>query len=443
MTHFMKQSAASQLNSNLPWLADFTSQAKVVCEGLSLPGRKTENWKYTSLKHIETSGFYQHSDAVSQEQDIKGLSLSELAINGISGPVLVFVDGVFSSELSALPEQQADAGYSVVPFSQANSSQQAMINEHLGSVVALSRNTDHPFASLNGSNVDEGVFIHVQKNKALSEPVQIVSISMPNTQPVTINQRVLVVLDECSEATVIERFIGDGEQKPLTNGITELCLNDSARLTHYRLHQEGEQSSHIGGVHCRLERAANLNSFQLAMGSKLTRVDVVVHHRGEGAHCDLNGVYLPQHQQHVDFHTTIEHAVPHCTTSEIFRGIVGDSAKAVFNGRIHIHPDAQKTLAQLSNKNLLTSDKAEVNTKPELEIYADDVQCAHGATVAQLDKESVHYLKTRGVSEDDAMVMLSFGFINELINQITDQAVADFIRPELNRLFARHSNLQE
>jgi Fe-S cluster assembly protein SufD len=155
----------------------------------------------------------------------------------------------------------------------------------------------------------------------------------------------------------------------------------------------------------------------------------------------LNGIYLPRGDEHVDYHTCIEHRVPHCTSSETFRGIIGDSATAVFNGRIHIHRDAQKTRAELSNRNLLTSVQAEVNTKPELEIYADDVQCAHGATVAQLDEMSLHYLRTRGVARAEAQVMLSFGFINEVIDTVRCETLREFLRDLLSSRFARDSAL--
>jgi Fe-S cluster assembly protein SufD len=198
---------------------------------------------------------------------------------------------------------------------------------------------------------------------------------------------------------------------------------------------------HIGGVHARLEKDSTLNSFHLALGSELKRIDIVVDHQGPGAHCEMNGIYLLRGKEHVDYHTCIEHAVPHCTSDEVFRGIIDDQASAVFNGRIHIHPDAQKTNAQLSNKNLLLSARAEVNTKPELEIYADDVQCAHGATVAQLDPETLHYLRTRGVPRDEAEVMLSYGFINEVIEKIHLEALRDFLRPLLARRFARDPSL--
>jgi len=198
---------------------------------------------------------------------------------------------------------------------------------------------------------------------------------------------------------------------------------------------------HVGGVHARLLENATLNTFHLALGSVLKRIDVVVDFQGPGAHCEMNGVYLPRGEEHIDYHTCVEHAVPHCTTSETFRGIVGDSASAVFNGRIHIHKDAQKTRAELSNRNLLTSTRAEVNTKPELEIYADDVQCAHGATVAQLDEGSLHYLRTRGVPKAEAEVMLSFGFINEVVDNVRLDELRAYLRPLLAHRFSRDPQL--
>ena len=187
-------------------------------------------------------------------------------------------------------------------------------------------------------------------------------------------------------------FVGLGEAQRVRD---RLCT---------RLHLEEGAAMHIGGVYAHLDANATLEGFNLAFGSALKRVDIAVQHRGAGAHCNLSGIYLPRGSEHVDYHTCVEHMVPHCTTDEVFRGIVADKARAVFNGRIHIHPDAQKTRAELSNKNLLTSAAAEVDTKPELEIYADDVQCAHGATVAQLDETSLHYLRSRGMKLLDNIV---------------------------------------
>ncbi|MEX1056560.1 MAG: Fe-S cluster assembly protein SufD, partial [Natronospirillum sp.] len=210
---------------------------------------------------------------------------------------------------------------------------------------------------------------------------------------------------------------------------------------HSRLNLEQEDLLHVGGVHVNLSRNARLNGFTLAIGSRLKRIDYQVSHCGEGAELILNGVYLPRGRQLVDYHTNVEHRVPHCTTSETFRGIIGDSARAVFNGRIHIHPQAQKSLAELSNKNLLTSNKAEVDTKPELEIYADDVKCAHGATVSQLDATALYYLQSRGIARAEAEVMLSFGFINELLSETPEPSVQRYLYARLGALLGLPSEL--
>src|SRR5690554_7625936 len=208
-------------------------------------------------------------------------------------------------------------------------------------------------------------------------------------------------------------------------------------MQHYRINLEQEDLLHGGGVHVDLHRAALVLGLVLGQGSRLKLIDYCVNHGLQSAYLGLNGVYLPRNRQLIDYPTNVEHKVAQCTTDEVFRGIIGDSAKAVFNGRIHIHQDAQKTLAEMSNRNLLTSPNAEVNTKPELEIYADDVRCGHGATIAQLDETSIFYLQSRGVTRSEAVRMLSFGFINELLNEVPEQAIQDYLRPRLTALFGQ------
>jgi Fe-S cluster assembly protein SufD len=251
-----------------------------------------------------------------------------------------------------------------------------------------------------------------------------------------------VVLEENAKAEIVEHYFSTTDAHScFANALTEVHVGDNASLHHYRLNMEDEQAQHIGAVHVDLQRNARLRGFALALGSNLMRIDYQLNHRGPGAELDLQGIYLPRNKQVVDYHTNICHWVPHCTSSEVFRGIVADSAQAIFNGRIYIHPDAQKTLAELSNKNLLTSNKAEVNTKPELEIYADDVKCAHGATISQLNANARYYLQSRGLSRAEADVMLSFGFINELLEQIAQPIVHDYLQPRLAKLFGREDIL--
>jgi Fe-S cluster assembly protein SufD len=267
-------------------------------------------------------------------------------------------------------------------------------------------------------------------------------VSTPTGATATANQRLLVVLDTGAQASVIEHFAStEDEQDGFVNSLAEISVGENAELRHYRINLEQENLLHVGGIHANLQRSARLRGFTVSLGSKLKRIDYQINHCGEGAHLDLQGVYLPKNKQFVDYHTNIQHKVPHCTSSEVFRGIVSDSAHAVFNGRIHIHQDAQKTLAELSNKNLLTSRKAEVDTKPELEIYADDVKCAHGATVSQLNNDAMYYLQARGISRDEAQVMLSFGFINELLQDVAEPAVRDYLGPRLAKLFSTNSDL--
>lgn len=441
MSDVLDQIAALDAVAPPQYLRALQEQGRAVLSGANWPTRKTESWKYTSLRSVEQGGYFQSQDQALQPstQVAPGSeALSQhFSIPNFAGYSLVFVNGQLDRQLSNVAD--LPAGAALVAFSQASSEQQALIVQHLNSVVESDK---HLFAAVNASLLTEGVFLHLEKNVVLEKPVQLVWLSSAAERSFQIAQRLLVVLEDNAEATVIEQFTStDLKQTSLTHGVTELCLAPGARCHHYRLQLEEAHAVHIGGVYASLERSAQLNSFHMALGSTLKRIDIVVNHNGEGAHCNLNGVYLPNQDQHVDYHTCIEHRVPSCTTSENFRGIVGGNGRAVFNGRIHIHRDAQKTQAQLSNKNLLTSNKAEVDTKPELEIYADDVQCAHGATVARLDETAMHYFRTRGVSAKEAEVMLSFGFINELVDGIPHALLVDYLRPLLANLFARDPSL--
>ncbi len=427
---FMQQ-ALAEAESRVPhWLQSLQARGQSRWSAGTLPTRRTEAWKYTPLTGLRDD--YR----VVAATDVAPAELPAALVEGLGGVRLVFVDGVYQSSLSSdtLPD-----GVELCRFADASDEQAGLIGEHLDTLVD---DKGEPFASLNTATLRDGVFLQVAANADVQTPVHLLWLVRAADGPTAISQRLLVLAGSGSRATVVEQFLSlNGAEASFTSGVTELKLEANAKLHHYRLHEESGEAIHIGAVHAQLERDAQLDSFHLALGSRLKRIDVVVNHAGPGAHADLNGVYLPRGDEHIDYHTTIEHAVPHCTTDEVFRGIIGDRATAVFNGRIHIHPDAQKTRAELSNRNLLTSTEAEVNTKPELEIYADDVQCAHGATVARIDDLALHYLRTRGVSRDEAEVMLSFGFINELIDGMALEPLRDYLRPLLAKRFARNIEL--
>ena len=407
------------------WLNSLREQGASTWAKASWPTRKTENWKYLSLAPLQQ--YQQLGWGAAADSH----ALDEVEQLQLDATRLVFINGRFSSEhSSALP-----AG--VVRFGEADDEQRTLISQHLGRVVDSER---HLFAALSNAWAADGVLVHVPRGQRLEKPIYVVNISTPQRTPVAASQRLLVVLEDNAEAELIEHYASDVHaQNGFVNSLTEVVVGNNAQVQHYRINLEQEDLLHVGGVHVNLQRDARFHGFTLAQGSRLKRIDYQVNMLGEGAHLDLNGIYLPRNRQVIDYHTNVEHCVPHCTSNEVFRGIMGDSAKAVFNGRIHIHPQAQKTLAELSNKNLLTSRTAEINTKPELEIYADDVRCAHGATISQLDETSMYYLQSRGVSKADAITMLSFGFINELLNQVPEQAVQDYLRPRLVSLFGQAS----
>ena len=428
MSNFVEQALERQPAGAPPWLEPLHERGRKLGRGQVLPNIKVEEWKYTSLRSLEEGGFVAAPARAETDPGLAG----HFTIEGFECHRLVFVNGQFDAALSTADE--LPAGVTLAPFSRVADGEAAALRQRLGS---LAPPDERLFTAINDSWVADGAYLRVEKNVRVEKPIQLVWVSTPQTKPAGIAQRLFVELEEGSEASVLEHFASsDNGENAFTNGVTELAVGDNARLHHCRLHLEQAGALHIGTVEANLGRAAVLNSFHMALGAVLKRIDLNVRLRGEGAHCELNGVYLPRNKEVVDYHTCLEHEVPHCTSEETFRGIVSDRARAVFNGRIHIHPGAQKTSAHLHNRNLLTSDTAEVDTKPELEIYADDVQCSHGATVAQLDDRQMYYLRTRGVSEQEARVLLSFGFINEILNRIDREPLREYLRPQLAGLFA-------
>lgn len=428
MSDFQQQALQLAAQQQTPvWLSNVRAQAAKDWSGAIWPTRKTEHWKNVSFASLQKNIPVQWA-VLNNDWE------SSVELIPLDATRIVFVNGVFDERKSS-----SDFPAEIVRFSQANSAQQAIITQHLGKVV---EGKQHIFATLNNAWVDDGILIHVPRNSVLDTPVYVVHITTASEQTLSVNLRLLVVLEDSSQAEIVEHYVSTQEQQnSFVNTLSEFVVGNNATLQHYRLNLEDETSQHVGAVHVNLMRSARMRGFTLALGGVLKRIDYQVNHRGQGAELNLQGVYLPRNKQMVDYHSNVQHWVPNCTTSEVFRGIIADSSQAIFNGRIYIHKDAQKTLAELSNKNLLTSHKAEVFTKPELEIYADDVKCAHGATVSQLNATALYYLQSRGVSRAEAEVMMSFGFINELLQQIQEPVVHDYLLPRLAILFGRDQAL--
>lgn len=401
--------------SHQDWLAHHRQAALAELQKVRWPLRKVEDWRFTPLIPVE-----KRSVTLAKPGNT---TATAPAIGELSAIELVFAGNTLLTDIASLTLPD---GLEIVSFANATSNQQNDIEQLLANI----KPAKHLFGQINDALLADGIFIRVAANTTINTPVRITQLASNEGDQ---HLRVLMQLGEGARATVLED--GYGNTNSLNTAFSEYSIGKQAHLEHYRFVMYSAEAMHVGGCHFKVAEQANLNSTVIGYGSQLSRLDVDVEYTGEFAHADINAIYLLAEGELFDLHTTVEHAVPNCTTEENARGIVGDRAKAVFNGRIHIHRDAQKTLAELNNRNLLLSRRAVINTKPELEIYADDVKCAHGATVAEIDDTALYYLLTRGISRSQALIMLNFGFIQELINQIPNDDISGWLLTQLHDRF--------
>ena len=274
----------------------------------------------------------------------------------------------------------------------------------------------NPFVALNTANFKDGLFIHIAKGAVIEDPIELLIQSSANGHPTVSHPRILIVAEAGSQATIVETYKGKGGTY-FTNPVTELIAGDNAVIDHYKLQTESDRAFHVATLHVQLGRDTNFRSHSLSFGGALVRNDVNAV-LSEGAECTLNGLYLVSGDQHIDNHTAIDHAKPHAASHELYKGILEGHSSAVFNGKILVRKDAQKTDAKQTNKNLVLSEDAVINTKPELQILADDVRCTHGATIGQLDPEAIFYLQSRGIGLADARNLLIYAFARDIVDRI-------------------------
>ena len=402
----------SQAN-RLEWLSSIQNDALGAFKSMPIPTRKIEHWKYNDMSFLKAQSFELNTNTF---EDL-AVSSSQIALpNAVE---ITFINGVLISNLSTLSLQ---AGITITSFDSLSNEQQQFIIEQ------TEIDANNILDNLNTALCNNGVLIEVSKNSRIESPVFVRHITLDNGVAEITTNRVVVKQEVGSEFTLVELFDSQIEEdSTLALQQSLLSIGANAICNHYRLNLESEKAIQASKVESRLAQSATLNSFFLGLGSQLNRTDINVKHQGKGSHAALTGIYLPANEQAIDYHSNIEHQVAHCTSNEVFRGIIADEASATFNGKIHIFEDAQKSDAFLNNKNLLLTNRAEINTKPELEIYADDVKCAHGATVAQLDEKSVYYLQTRGIDRQKAKKMLSIAFIQELLNKVKLEELNNYL----------------
>ncbi|TGN40468.1 Fe-S cluster assembly protein SufD [Marinobacter confluentis] len=399
-------------------LLELRKQRGTALVDMPLPTRKTENWKYSS-RHLKLS------DELAASLPSSGKEGSSLALPGYR---VIFRNGVMVPEASDFPDMN---GIRIQRFCDLDDQEAAALAERLDNTL-----DSHAvqMARLNSARFEDGLLIQLDKEAVLDQPLFIVH-EVTASSAGSAYPRIYVDAARHSQMTLVEEYISSGNEPVLVNTVTEFVLAEGAQVTDVRLTLEGENVQHIGATGVRQAATSRFESHCVGFGGPLRRHDLQVRLEGEGAECKLNGVVVTQGKQHYDNHTSIEHVAAHCDSEETYRNIAADESHAIFNGRIHIHQDAQKSNANMSNKNLLLSTGAEIDTKPELEIYADDVKCAHGATIGQLDKTSLFYLVSRGIGRREANTLLTMAFINELVEQVPVEAVRDAVQLRLNDFF--------
>ena len=403
------------------WLRKLRANAEARFAEMRFPTTHDEDWKYTSVASILRVPFRSLPRPL---QAPRARDLQALVPFSLGGPCLVFVNGVYSPDLSVgLEGVKSDATVTSLALALDSS----VVEGHLGRHAGPERNA---FVSLNTAFLRDGALVHVPRGKVAGDPIHIVFLAAPEDELSAYHPRILIVADEGARATILESHVSLPGARHFTNTVTELMVGDGAAVRHCRVQCESEEAFHVATMQVRLGRASSFSSFSLSTGGALARDDLSVALAGEGAECALDGLYLAGGTQHVDNHTAIDHAAPHGTSRQLYKGVLEGRARAVFNGKVIVRPGAQKTDAQQTNRNLLLSNEATVDTKPQLEIFADDVKCTHGAAIGQLDEDAVFYLKSRGVGEEQARAILTQGFAIEVIGR----AAAAPVRAPLEEL---------
>lgn len=414
------------------WVLRLRESAMERFEQINFPTIDAEDWKYTNVAPIAKGGFT--PVAASSPGN-----LSAEIVNAFSAPEaasrLVFVNGVYSKEFSLI--ENLPEGVVVADLTTAFAGEHEFL---MRSHFARPCETEvDGFCALNSAFLRHGALIYLPKGAQVNSPVQLLFLSTATPQPAAIFPRVLVVAERESAATIIESYASPDEESPsFTNAVVEVFVGENARLTHYKVQRESERAFHIATTNAELGRSGVYDLTTITLGAQLSRHGLNIKLAHEGAECWADGLYLVGTGQHADTHSLIDHASPHCTSHQLYKGILDGKSRAVFNGKVFVHRDAQKTDAMQSNKNLLLSNEARVDTKPQLEIYADDVKCAHGATVGQLEEEELFYLISRGLHTDLARNLLTYGFAEELVEKIKIESIKRQLDEAiLNRLHAR------
>jgi Fe-S cluster assembly protein SufD len=404
-----RQDYGNGRSSSPTWLKALRESAIGSFDRLGFPKRNDEDWKYTSVEPIVSQPF-------ERERQSEPVSAEAILPRSFTDPEcnrLVFVNGTFVPQLSLW--RDVPANVRVQSLADAIKQDDQILAPYL---AACARHESEAFFALNTAFMEDGAVVVVPSNCRLEAPLHLIFVAIARERRIALYPRNLLLVGAGSEVKIVESYLGLGMGSYFVDAVTELIGEENSVIDYYRLQREGDAGFHIGAVDARLKRNCHFTSHAITLAGALVRNDVHVALDGEGSECILNGLYLLDGRQHVDNHTEIEHRRPRATSFELYKGILSGNAHGVFNGKIVVHKDAQKTDARQTNKNLLLSENATVNTKPQLEIHADDVKCSHGSTIGQLDADALFYLRSRGLDIREAQSLLSYAFASDVVGRI-------------------------
>ena len=407
--------AAALPGEGLPWLDALRDEGRRLSAD-GLPSTRMEAWKYTSLAPLAALDFA--PPAASEDEALAETDLGPGALDSVEGPSLVFVNGRLSerhSRFDSLPQ-----GLHIVGLAQGLADDPAQVEALIGGAALL--NGD-PMAAYNAAFAADGCIVETEPGTAVEQPVSLRFVAAPGSEPLACHPRVIVRVGGGSRLTLVECHEGSAGCDTWSNPLVDVQVGERAALSHVKLQIEGNGAYHTALTKAALAGEGRYESHLLALGARLARHEIHVRFDGEGARCVLGGGYMARGSQHVDNTTVIDHAVPHCESREVYKGVLDDTARAVFQGKIIVRQDAQKTDGHQLNRTLLLSPKAEIDTKPELEIYADDVKCSHGATAGEPEADQLFYLRSRGLDHRTALSLIVEGFMGELLEEIGHEPV--------------------
>ncbi len=398
------------------WLNTLRASAQDRFAEIGFPTRRDEEWRVTPIAPIVETPF----------QNVPGrmtaAELQPFTYAGLTGSQLVFVNGRYQADLSrveALPQ-----GVTVGTLADALALGNPLVEANLGRYAHF---RSQAFVALNTAALSDGAFIHVPRNVVVEEPIHLLFVTTADGQAIVSHPRTLLLADENSQVTVLESYAGPAGQTYLTNAVTEVVMGANAVVDHYKVQQESLNAYHVATLQVRLVQGCSFSSHSIGLGGAIVRNDANAVLDGEHGECTLNGLYRANGRQIVDNHTSIDHAMPHCNSHEIYKGILDGHSRGIFNGKIFVREDAQKTDAKQTNKTLLLSNDAQINTKPQLEIFADDVRCTHGATIGQLSADALFYLRARGIPETQARDLLIYAFAADIASRVKVEAVRNYL----------------